>query len=225
MLRFAALIAAKDLRIIISCPAALAQAFLLGLLLIFIFSLAKGPGEIAAPQEAGAIFWLSSAFCQVFIFNQLYALEETNSSRNGLALAPAPIQGIWLGKAGAGLILLLASQLIFLPALIVFLAQGLAGPILPGLAGILITDIGMTALGSLLGALAQGQSSRESLLSIILFPLLLPLLLAAISLAAISLGGTATHELGQWLGIGAAFDAIFIAAGLALFGFLYQGAD
>lgn len=207
-----------------SGPGSFTQALLLGLLLIFIFSLAKSPGEVVTPQEGAAIFWLSSAFCQVLVFNQLYSLEEVCSSRQGLIMAPAPIQGIWLGKAFAGLILLLCGQIIFLPALIIFLAQVLQGPALPGMAALFITDIGMAALGSLLGALAQGQSGRESLLSIVLFPLLLPLLLAAISLGSISLGGSA-GEPGKWLGIGAAFDAIFIAAGLVLFGFLYRGED
>lgn len=224
MLKFAAAIAAKDLRIMASGPGALTQALLLGLLLIFIFSIAKGPGEVTSPQEGAAIFWLSSAFCQTLVFNQLYAIEETCQSRQGLILAQAPIQGIWLGKACAGLILLLFGQCFYLPGLVIFLAQGFSGPRLPGLGGLVLADIGMASLGSLLGALAQGQSGRESLLSIVLFPLLLPLLLAAISLGSLSLGGGST-DASQWLGIGAAFDAIFIAAGLVLFGFLYQGEE
>lgn len=223
MLRFAAAIAGKDLRVVFSGPGAIAQALLLGLLLIFIFSLSKAPGEIATPQEAAAIFWLSSAFCQVMIFNQLHAFEEINQSRQGLALAPAPVQGVWLGKALAGLALLFCCQLVFLPALVVFLARPPVPPLYPGVAGLCVADIGMAALGSLLGALTQGQSGRESLLGIVLFPLLAPLLLAAISLGALSLGAEAAQEPGKWLGIAAAFDAIFIAAALVLFGFLYRG--
>ncbi|MDO5484538.1 MAG: heme exporter protein CcmB, partial [Desulfovibrionaceae bacterium] len=166
-----------------------------------------------------------SAFCQVLIFNQLYALEESNNARMGLLLCPAPVQSVWLGKAIAGFVLLLLAQLVFLPAAIVFLGQDLQGALVPGLAALLLVDVGMCALGSLLGALAQGQAARESLLSIVLFPLLTPLLLAGISVVAQSLGAIAPDGPSSWLGLAAAFDAIFLGAGLLLFGYIYTGDD
>lgn len=223
MIRLAVAIAGKDLRILLSGPGCIAQALLLGLLLIFIFSLAKNPGEIIAPQEAAAIFWIGCAFCQALLFNQIYSLEEDSSARHGLLLLSAPVQGVWLGKAITGALLLCATQLVLLPALGVFLSQRLAGSIWPGLIGLLLANAGLAALGSLLGALIQGSTGRESLLSIMALPLLLPLLLAAISLGAISLGAEAEQDVRQWLGIAAAFDAIFIAASMSLFGFIYRG--
>lgn len=223
MLRFALLIAAKDLRLTLLRGRGLAQALLLGLLLIFIFSLAKNPGEHAQPREAAAIFWLSSLFCQTLVFNLLYALEEENDCRQGLLLSPFPSQGIWLGKALAALIILLVAQIVFFPAIVVFLAQTASGPIGTGLGALLVADAGICALGSLLGAIGQGRGGRDALLSIILFPLLIPLLLAAISLDALALGAPDSGETGAWLGMACAFDAVFIACGLLLFGFLYKG--
>lgn len=223
MLNFALAIASKDLRIALGGANGFCQALLLGLLLIFIFSLATPPGEQTPPQAAAAIFWLSGAFCQILIFNHLYALEETNLARQALLLAPAPAQGIWLGKAMAGFALILLAQIVLVPAVAVFLGQRLAGPAWTAAAAICAADTGMAALGSLLGALAHGQSGRESLLSIVLFPLLLPLLLAAISLTSHSLGAPASATPGTWLWVAVAFDAIFLAAGLVLFGFLYGG--
>ena len=141
---------------------------MLGLLLLFVFSLSQGIGERMSPQAAAAVFWLSSAFCQVLIFNQLYALEEANNARLGLLLCPAPIQGVWLGKAAAGLCIILTAQFLFLPATIVFLGQSLGDGWPLALLALVLTDIGMASLGSLLGALSQGQAARESLLSIVL---------------------------------------------------------
>lgn len=223
MTGFALLIARKDLRLLLVRGGGLGQALLLGLLLLFVFSLAKGIGESATPREAATIFWLCSTFCQILVFNQLYALEEANSTREALILAPHPAAGIWLGKGMAGCLSLMLSQIIFLPATIVFLNQGIGGNIAPGLYGIILADLGICALGSLLGAAAQGQSGRESLLSIILFPLLTPLLLAGIDLLSQSLGYAAPEGPGAWLGIACAFDAIFLGAGLVLFAFLYRG--
>lgn len=103
MLRLMFAMARKDLALTLARGSGLVQALLLGLLLLFVFSLSQGIGERMAPQGAAAVFWISSAFCQVLIFNQLYALEEVNNSRLGLLLCPAPVQAVWLGKGCAGL--------------------------------------------------------------------------------------------------------------------------
>ena len=223
MLRLMLAMARKDLSLTLARGSGLVQALLLGLLLLFVFSLSQGIGERMAPQGAAAVFWISSAFCQVLIFNQLYALEEVNNSRLGLLLCPAPVQAVWLGKGCAGLVLLVLAQIVFLPAAVVFLGQDLSGPLPEALLALVLTDIGMCALGSLLGALAQGQAARESLLSIVLFPLLTPLLLAGISVGAQALGASSPEGPGAWLGVAAAFDAVFLGAGLLLFGYIYAG--
>ena len=223
MLRLMLAMTRKDLSLTLARGSGLVQALLLGLLLLFVFSLSQGIGERMAPQGAAAVFWISSAFCQVLIFNQLYALEEVNNSRLGLLLCPAPVQAVWLGKGCAGLGLLVLAQIVFLPAAVVFLGQDLSGPLPEALLALVLTDIGMCALGSLLGALAQGQAARESLLSIVLFPLLTPLLLAGISVGAQALGAPNPDGPGAWLGVAAAFDAVFLGAGLLLFGYIYAG--
>lgn len=225
MLSAALAIARKDLTLLMSRGTGLLQAFLLGLLLIFVFSLARDIGEVMSGQGAAAIFWMATAFCQVLIFNSLYALEESNGQRQALVLSPAPVQAVWLGKALAGLILLLAAQVLFVPAVAVFLDQNFAGSLLTGLGCLILADLGMAAVGSLLGALAQGQAARESLLSIIVFPLLLPLLLAAIRIGAQVLEGGASEGSGGWFTIMLAFDAMFWAAGLVLFGFVYSSQE
>ena len=81
MLRLTLAVARKDLALTLARGSGLIQALLLGLLLLFVFSLSQGIGERMSPQAAAAVFWLSSAFCQVLIFNQLYALEEANNAR------------------------------------------------------------------------------------------------------------------------------------------------
>lgn len=223
MLNMAWAIAAKDLRIVFSGAASLCQAFLLGLILIFIFSLSQGAGEAASPREAAAIFWISSVFCQLLIFGRLYGLEDETNARECLCISPAPSQGIWLGKSLGGLVLLLIGQAILLPAIIIFLGQSPAGSVLLCIGALAITDIGLAALGSMLGACGSGQSGSDALISILLFPLLLPLLLAATALLGQFFGMPAGGDTGTWLGIAIAFDGIFFSAGLLLFGFMYGG--
>ena len=226
MLKLALALCAKDLRIVLARSAGLAQALLLGLLLVFLFSLSLEAGDRLSPQAAATMFWLASAFCQVLVFNMLYSLEEENGSRLGLLTLPVPSQGIWLGKALAGLLLILAAQLVVRPATFVFLGQSAGEEPVPALIGLLLTDVGMAASGSLLGALSVGRAGRESLLSIVLFPLMIPLLLAGIQLGATGFNPDPMPDGPQdWIGLAAAFDAVFLAAGLALFPFVYSGED
>ncbi|MBQ5728175.1 MAG: heme exporter protein CcmB, partial [Mailhella sp.] len=102
MLKCALAVCSKDLKLTLTRGAGLVQALLLGLLLVFLFSLSLNAGDRLSPQAASAMFWLASAFCQVLIFNMLYAVEESAQARLGLLLLPAPVQAVWLGKALAG---------------------------------------------------------------------------------------------------------------------------
>lgn len=222
MIKMALLIARKDLKLMLA-RGSFIQAPLLGLLVIFVFSLSKGLGEVTSARDAAAIFWISSIFCQILIFNQLYGLEEENEVRTSLILARGPAQGIWLGKTLAALILLLLAQAIFLPATVIFLGRDLDLARLSHLAVPITVDFGICALGSLLGAVGHGRGGRDAILAILMFPLLIPLLLAGITLGADVL--ESGQDIGATLGMALAFDAIFSAAGLALFGFLYQGDD
>ncbi len=203
----------------------LMQALLLGLLLLFVFSLSQEVGTTMSAQGAAAIFWLASAFCQVLVFNMLYGIEEVNSARHGLLLMPHPLQVIWIGKGITGLLLLLLAQAVFLPAAIVFLGQSISEGWPQALLVILLVDVGMAASGSLLGALSQGQAARESLLSIILFPLLVPLLLAGIRVGAGGFADSVPEGVENWLGVALAFDALFLGAGLLLFEYIYAGEE
>ena len=221
MLSKALIIATKDLRQVLTGGSALFQAVLLGLLLVFIFSLSNGPGERIAPQGAAAIFWLSSCFSLVLVFTMLYRLEEENDTRLALIMTPMPIQAVWIGKGLGGFLLLAMAQACFAPAIIVFLGQETVSSFPVLIVLILAVDFGLVILGSLLGAVSQGQDTRDSLLSIILFPLLIPLILGGVRVGGTLLAGDPLAGNVDWFGIIGAFDVVFAGAALLLFPFVY----
>lgn len=223
MLKRSVAIAKKDIVLSVAGGQGLTQAMLLGLLLIFVFSLSRPAGQLIDPQAASAIFWLASSFGLVLVFNTLFSIEESNEARLGLLSSPVPPHSIWLGKGAAGFGLLLCSQLVFLPATIVFLGQDIKGSMSVFMLTLLAADWGLVSLGALLGALSQGQAARESLLSVILFPLLLPILLGAITMMTSVFSGEPAMDESSWLGIILASDALFSGAGLILFPFVYSG--
>ncbi len=238
MLKAAYLIARKDLRLTLlngrrlpkNSP--LLQALLLGLLIIFMFSLAP---SLAQPEDPGAaktvpaafaviLFWMSSLFAQTLIFQRLYSLEDAAGGRVGLLTSPLAAQAVWLGKALAGLVLLLLVQIILFPALILLLDQTLTGPRLPALGGIVLADAGLASLGALLGAFSSA-TRRAAQLGILSLPLLIPLLIAAARLSQTALLPAANAlqiSVADSLGLLAAFDAIAVGAALLLFNFAFM---
>ena len=224
MMRAVRAMARKDLALHLARKSVgMVQPVLLGLLLIFLFSLSLAVGETMSAQGAAAVFWMSTIFCQVFIFNTLYTHEEHEGQRTALLLAPVPIQSVWLGKLVAGFCMLLFAQCVFFPAVLVFLGQRVNETWPLALAMLMAVNVGITVLGSLLGALAQGNSARESLFSVILFPLLIPVLLAGIqtfsTLFSPPLPGVGANT--SWFSVVLGFDAIYGAAALILFPYLF----
>lgn len=240
MFKAALLIAGKDLRLTLGAgrrgggflPA---QIVLLGLLVIFLFSLAPdlgaadGAGQTAlSPALAAVLFWVVSLLAQTLIFQRLYGLEQSSGVRLTLLTAPIPPQAVWLGKFLSGLALLALVQTILGPAVILLLRQSLAGPLLPGLAGLLLTDLGLAAMGALLGAFCAApdkRAGRGAMPAILSLPLLIPLLLAASRLCQMGLAPDASlpaPEAVPWLGVLAAFDALVIGAALVLFPFVFR---
>lgn len=224
MLDLAFAITSKDIRLSLRSHASILQAILLGLLLIFLFSLTREAGQIISPFESATIFWISTTFCQILIFNQLFSFEEESGANLFLALTPAPVQEIWLGKLLAAFALLLIIQAFLLPACIIFLAQSLGPDFISGLIATLLCDFGLCSLGALMGAVCQGQSGRDILLAILLFPLLTPILLAGINLGAVVFDGSMDNPR-LWLGVSLGFDALYSACALIVFGFVYKEAS
>ncbi len=218
----------KDFTLFFLRGGGLGQSILLGLLLIFVFSLSQGIGSSVEPRALATLFWLASAFAMVLIFNSLHALEEHNNAKSGLHLMPSSIHAVWLSKGFSGILFMLLAQILFLFALIVFCNGEIHGSIIELLTFLLLVDIGMSTCGALLGALAVGQTGKESLLSIVLFPLLTPLLLAGIEIFSLLFSPSVKSvfvEAQSWLLLIVAFDGIFLAMALILFPFLYSADD
>jgi heme exporter protein B len=216
-------IARKDLRLAFAGGQGPVQSVLLGLLLVFIFSLSAAPGERFSTQQAMAIFWLCSSFGVVLIFSLLFRFEEENDTATALLLSPLPVQALWLGKTLAGLMLLLLCQVFFFPAALVFLGldpgSNPAGLVLM----VLAVDVGLCVLGGLIGAMGHGQGAKDALLTIIIFPLQIPLLLGGIRIGVGLMQGTPLDGLADWFGLVMAFDAVFAGAALFLFPHVFKG--
>jgi heme exporter protein B len=180
----------KDLQIEWRSRDRVAAMAVFALLVVVVFQFAAPPG--ASPEARGhlpGLLWVAWVFSAILGLNRAFALELENDAWAGLALAPADRGWIYLGKALAGLLLLVGVQLVSGLAFAAAFDVPLAGAA-PGLALVaLLGAVGVTALGTLFAAVAARTRYREVMLPLLLLPLLMPVVLGAVRATAPLLAG------------------------------------
>lgn len=167
----------KDLRVELrardTLPAML--LFVLSTLVIFHFALPEGAGDAAAY----GLLWVAIVFTALLGLARAWVPETEHGVLDGLVLAPCDRSTIWLGKTLATLAFLLAAQAVALPAFVLFFAPLDA----TALAGVVLADIGICAVGSLMAAMAAAGRARELLLPLLVLPLAIPLVVGGVGAA------------------------------------------
>jgi len=150
-----AALARKDLKVELrtrdTLPAML--LFVLATLVVFHFALPTN----AADDAAYGLLWVAIVFTALVGLTRAWVPEHEHGVLDGLVLAPCDRSAIWLGKTLATLAFLAAAQVVALPAFALFFAPLGA----PAIAGVLLADVGICAVGSLLAAMAAATRSRE----------------------------------------------------------------
>jgi len=171
----------KDLRVEWRSRDRIAAMGVFALLVVVIFQFAA-PGGSAPEQRAHlpGLLWVAWVFSAILGLNRAFQSELENDALAGLALAPADRGWIYLGKATAALLLLLAVQLA--SALAFSLAFDLRlGAVALELAGIAVLGaVGICTIGTLLSAVSARTRYREIMLPLLLLPLLVPVILGAV---------------------------------------------
>jgi len=194
----------KDLRVELrardTLPAML--LFVLSTLVVFHFALPEGTGDDAAY----GLLWVAIVFTALLGLARAWVPEQEHGVLDGLVLAPSDRSAIWLGKTLATLAFLVAAQVVALPAFVLFFA-----PLdVTALAGVLLADIGICAVGSLMAAMAAASRSRALLLPLLVLPLTIPLIVGGVG-AAISPEGE------RYLLLLALYDGVFAVLSWASF--------
>lgn len=191
-------------------------------LVVLIFNFAFEPASPILNRAAPGIFWIATVFAGLLGLSRSFAIEKQNDCLMGLRLTPADPGAIFLGKMLGNAITMLVLDALILPVLVVFLNVEI-GPALPGLAlPILFGTLGFAAVGTLFAAMSLNTRLQEALLPLLTLPLLVPALLAAMESFRAVLAGHPLAEISDWLALGGAFVALFVAACLLLFEYVLE---
>ena len=140
-----------------------------------------------------------------------------NDCLDALIAAPIPGSALFLGKAFANFILVMAVELIALPLFGVFYNVRWTSQFWQLMLVIVLGTWAMTVTGTIFSALTVNIRLREVMLPILNFPILIPALLGAMQLtSSLVAGKPITADNDSWLKMLIGFDIMYTAVSLVL---------
>jgi heme exporter protein B len=218
-LRMTLVVMAKDLRAELRTKEALnaSLAFAVVILLLFSFAFVDELDTDATRALSGGLLWIVFAFAGTLILNRSFVRELPNDCLDALIAAPISGAALFLGKALANYILVLAMVMVSLCVFGVFYNVHWTGRF-PEL--MLVVALGcwaLTVIGTIFSALTVNIRLREVMLPMLTYPILVPALMGAMQLTVPLLAGEAIPpELVRWLKMLIGFDIIYTAVSLTV---------
>jgi heme exporter protein B len=216
MWRDALLVAGKDLRIEARSRVALWQVVPFAVLVLVLLAFAIGPDAAPLRRAAPGIFWIAVLFSTVLSIQRSVAIESGEGTRDGLRLSGIDPAGIFLGKAAAIGLQLLVLQIV-LWAGVTFLFDVRVHVVWLAITASLLATVGLACAGVLYGALSAGLHVRDTLLPLLVLPVLAPVLLAGTKAWQAALDGNASSG-SEWLRLLIPFAVIYLVVGIVLYG-------
>ena len=186
--------------------------FALLVMLIFIFSI--NLSLVKANQVGPGVLWVAILFAGTLGLNRSFALEKENGCLQGLMLAPVDRSAIFFGKMLSNLIFLSIMEAFLLPVFMIFFNVEVWSHLVPLVAVLLMGTIGFSALGTLLSSLSSNLKTREIMLPILLYPLMVPVVIGAVRLTGQILDGKSLADMMNWVGLILCFDIIYIGVSI-----------
>ena len=200
----AAALARKDLMLEIrardTLPAML--LFVVAVLVVFHFAL---PANASARASLG-LLWVAILFTALLGLGRSFVAEREQGVLDGLVLAPCDRSAIWVGKAVVSFAFLLVAEVVALPAFALFFTSIDGATI----AGVVLADVGICAVGTVLAAMAAAGRARELLLPLLFLPLAIPIVVGGV-------GASLADSSGKYLAFLALYDAVFAVFAWAAF--------
>jgi heme exporter protein B len=216
------LVAGKDLRIERRARVTLQQILPFGAIVLLLFAFALDPDRGVLRRVAPGLFWVAVLLAVLLAVSRAFMIETENGARDGLRLSGLDPAAIFLGKASA-----VAIQLAVLEALlavgVVLLFDVSLSSIGPLVLATIAATVGLAAAGTLYGVLAAGLRTRETLVPVLLLPVVSPVLLGATRAWEAAIDGVPS-DAWPWVGVLSVFAVLAVGSGMLAFGPLLEEA-
>jgi heme exporter protein B len=215
-------IAAKDLRTEVRAKEIFSTMASFSVLAVIIFGMAF---DLRVPQAAmvvPGVLWAVVLFAGILGLNRSFGAEADRGSLPALLLAPVDRSAIYFGKFLAHLLFMLATEAVVVPMVLIIFNVNLFQPSI--LLGLFLGTIGYVAVGTLFAALTASTRARESMLPILLLPVMAPIFVAGIGLTASTLDGRSLADTQHWLYLLGGYDLLFLTVAYLVFDLIWEEA-
>ena len=210
----------KDLLLELRSKDLVVSIVVFGLLVVVVFNFALNNTPGMSEELAPGILWAAFAFSAILAMNRAFVRDQEQGGLEGLLISPVSRDAIFLGKALTSLIFMLLVEAVLLPVYAVMLDFSALSWYL--LLTIFLGTLGFAVVGTLFSAMAVQTRSREIMLPVLFFPVLLPVIIAAVEASTRAVGGETFIGLGRWLPLIGVFDAIFLVICPWVFSFVVE---
>jgi heme exporter protein B len=221
------LVAAKDLRVELRSRVATNQVVPFALLVLVLFAFALDPDRGVLTRVAAGLFWVTVLFSAVLAIQRSFAIEADDDARDALRLSGLDGAGIFLGKAAAVAVQLVCLEAVLAAGVAVLYDVALHGRAMQNGALLalicVLATVGIAAAGIVYGVVAAGLRVRDTLLPLLVLPVLAPVLLAATRASEAALAA-APGDAWPWVRLLAVFATIYTVFGVVAFGPLLEEA-
>lgn len=234
LLHDARLVAAKDLRIEWRSRVLTNQALPFAVLVLMLFAFALDPDRGTLRSATPGLFWVAVMFTSVLAAQRSGAVEVADGGGDALRMSGLEPAGIFLGKAGALAIELAALEVLLFGGVVLLYNLDVRASGVGVIAfTCLATTIGLAAASTIYGALAAGQRVRDTLLPLLMLPVVAPILICSTRAFEAALATNVSKKKVStvnpadgwpWIGLIAVFALVYVAAGLLAYGPLQEDA-
>ena len=210
----------KDLRLEWRSRDSINGMLFFALLVVVVFGLAFDPTGYPATtrQIAGGILWVAILFASITALNLSWTRELRNQVLEAQRMAPSPASALFVGKALANMLFVMAVEAVLAPIFIIFFNLHVLGN---AWLLALILPLGTWALvvnGTFFAALGLRARNRELLLPLLLLPISLPALLGMVQgTTGILTTDLDAIQIKTWIEQLAGYDIIFTTICILLF--------
>ena len=210
----------KDILLEVRSRELVVSVLVFGLLVAVVFNFALDVTPQRVTALAPGILWVAFAFAATMAMSRAFVREREQGGLEGLLLSPVSRDAIFLGKALTNFLFMLLVELVLLPVFAVLFGFSALSFTLIGT--IALATLGFAVVGTLFSAIAVQTRSREIMLPVLFFPVILPVIIGAVEASARAIGGQTTVGFGQWLPLLAVFDALFLVICPWVFSFVVE---
>jgi heme exporter protein B len=213
-------IAWKDLAAELRSRELLSAMLVFSVLVILIFYFALDLDLKTRRSITAGALWVTFAFAGTLGLNRSMAIEKDQGCLDGLLLAPLDRSAIYFGKVLSNLAFMLMVEAIIMPLYSTLYNVDLLNA---GLIGVtLLGSVGYIAVGTLLSTMTVQARTRDVLLPVLLFPVVIPVLVASVKASSGFLEGLEMADILPWLNILLVYDVVFITAAFMVFDFVVE---